>query len=125
MPESLRVIIDIVMLTVMSIGILSWVAITIYAVKTVRRARPGVAIWGRPTRWNPFNLLLLPGLLTDDGRSCRKKCFLAIAIFFGAVGAGAVMGSIVHAIYGQEWKLGVTQISDVGRTFVNPVGSSG
>ena len=94
MSEDLRVIVDVGMLTIVSIGILSWVAITIYALKTVRRARPGVAIWGRATLWNPFNLLLLPELLTDDGRSCRRKCFLAVAIFIGSIGVGFVMGSI-------------------------------
>ena len=94
MSEGFRIIINVGMLTMASTGILSWIAIIIYMLKTVRRARPGVAIWGRATLWNPFNLLLLPGLLTDDGRSCRRKCFLEIAIFIGSIAIGSVMGSI-------------------------------
>ena len=94
MPEGLGVVVDIGMFTVVGAAFISWVAISVYAIKTVRRALPGVAIWGRTTLWNPFNLLLMPGLLTEDGRSCRRKCFLATAIFFGSVAAMAAMSLI-------------------------------
>ena len=74
------------------VGVLSWGAIVVYAFKTVRCARPGISIWGRATLWNPFNLLVLPHLLTQDGRLHRKKCFLALVVFVGSVGLGAIIG---------------------------------
>ena len=94
MSECLRVMLEIIGYTILGIAALSWVATIVYAIKTVRRTQPGVATWSRTTMWNPFNLLLMPGNLTDDGRSCRKKCFLSIAVFLGSVGAMFVVSSI-------------------------------
>jgi len=89
-----------------SIGVVSWFAMLIYSIKTVRRAQPGVNIWGnlgaRGIRWNPFNLLLRPHLLTDAGRACRKKCFIATAIFFGSIGTAFVLISMVYVIFGLD-----------------------
>ncbi len=96
--ESLRVINDVGVYMILSVTFLSWLATIIYAIKMIRRARAGVAIWGRATLWNPFNLLLMPGLLTNAGRSYRRKCFLAVAVFVGTIGAAFALGSITGSV---------------------------
>lgn len=68
------------------LGVAAWFAILIYGVKTVRRTRPGVKMWGRDTLWNPANVLLRPHLLTGEGRAYRRKCLLAVGGFVGCVG---------------------------------------
>lgn len=91
--EGLPVIIQFVLLTGSAIGLVSWLAAIIYAIKMVRRAQPGVGIWGRATLYNPYNLLLLPELLTDEGRVCRRKCFIAVLIFVSSIGLMFIISS--------------------------------
>lgn len=77
-----------------SIGLASWFAILIYGIKAVRRARPGVSIWGRETLWNPANILLRPALLTDDGRTYRHRCFISVIVFVISVGLPLFISSL-------------------------------
>jgi len=75
-------------------GIVAWFAILIYGFKAVRRARPGVQLWGRETLWNPWNVLLRPSLLTEEGRAYRRKCFLAVGVFTACVGVPLLLAAL-------------------------------
>jgi hypothetical protein len=59
----------------------SWVAGVFYGIKAVRHARPDISIWGRKTLWNPANVLVIPGLLTNEGKKYRRRCFIAVIVF--------------------------------------------
>jgi hypothetical protein len=76
------------------IAVLAWFAALIYGFKAVRRARPGVKLWGRDTMWNPANVLLGSSLLTEEGLRYRRKCFVAIVIFIACVGVPLVVAAI-------------------------------
>ncbi len=80
------------------VGLASWFAVLIYGFKAIRRARPGVGIWGRETLWNPANLLLRPKLLTEKGCAYRRKCFLAVAIFFVSTGLPVIIAAIIDMV---------------------------
>ena len=78
-------------------GVLAWFAIIVYGFKALRRARPGVKLWGRDTMWNPANALLNSNLLTEEGLRYRRKCFLSAAVFIACV----VIPLLVAAVTGQ------------------------
>lgn len=94
MAEVLTIIFKIGMAVSIAVGLLAWFAMLLFALRMVHQARPGVGVWTSRTRWNPFNLLWMPSLLTDDGRSSRRKCLRAVTIFFASVGLGLIFGLI-------------------------------
>ncbi len=53
----------------------------VFGFKAICNARPGINLWGRETMWNPCNVLLFPGMLTDQGKHHRRRCLLAILWF--------------------------------------------
>ena len=62
-----------------------WFATIFYGIRTTRHARPGISVWGRKTTlWNRFNVLWIPGLLTDKGKKYRLRCYLAIGGMIGS-----------------------------------------
>lgn len=73
---------------------LAWFAIIIYGFKAIRRVRPGVEPWGRGTLWNPVNVLLSPGLLTEEGLRYRHKCLVSIGVFIACVGIPLLIAAI-------------------------------
>ena len=87
-----------IMVIFFCVGVASWFAAIIYGFKAIRRARPGVGIWGRETLWNPANLLLRPKLLTEKGRAYRRKCFQAVAIFFMSTSLPVIIAAIVDMV---------------------------
>ena len=78
-------------------GVLAWFAIIVYGFKALRRARPGVKLWGRDTMWNPANALLNSNLLTEEGLRYRRKCLLSVAVFIACV----VIPLLLAAVTGQ------------------------
>jgi hypothetical protein len=66
----------------------------VFGFEAVRNARPGVNLWGRETMWNPGNVLVFPGMLTDEGRRYRRKCFLAVLWFIVPIGATMVLAAV-------------------------------
>ncbi len=80
------------------VGMASWLAAIIYGFKAIRRARPGVGIWGRETLWNPANLLLRPKLLTEKGCAYRRMCFVAVAFFFVSTGLPVIIAAIIDRV---------------------------
>ncbi len=79
-------------------AVIAWFSVIVFAVKAARRAKPGVKLWGWGTLWNPANALLKPQLLTPEGLVYRRKCFIAIAVFFGCVGVPLVVAAIAGAL---------------------------
>lgn len=79
-------------------AVIAWFAAIVFAVKAVRRARPGVRLWGRETLWNPANALLNPQLLTPEGLACRRKCFIAIGVFVACVGIPLLVAAITGTL---------------------------
>lgn len=75
-------------------GVVAWFCALVFAVKAVRRTQTGVRLWGRETLWNPANALLNPQLLTPEGLSYRKKCFVAIGVFICCVGVPLLIAAI-------------------------------
>ena len=78
----------------MVIAPVAWVCILVFGVKAVRNARPGVNLWGRETMWNPGNVLIFPGMLTDEGRRHRRKCFLAVLWFVVPIAATMLLAAV-------------------------------
>jgi hypothetical protein len=69
-------------------------ASVVYGIKAIRRARPGVKLWGHDTLWNPANVLLSSNLLTADGLRYRRKCFMSVGIFVACVGGTLLVAAI-------------------------------
>ncbi|MBE1162883.1 hypothetical protein [Dyella acidiphila] len=76
------------------VGVVAWFFAVFFAVKAVRRTKAGIRLWGRGTLWNPANILFDPQSLTSDGLAYRRKCFIAIAVFFGCIGVLLLMAVI-------------------------------
>lgn len=66
-------------------ALVAWFAGIVYGIKAIRRARPGVKLWGRDTLWNPANVLFSSNLLTVEGLRYRRKCFMSAGIFVACV----------------------------------------
>ena len=81
MDDPLAILLALVALPTMVIAPVAWVCILVFGFKAVRSARPGINPWGRETMWNPGNVLIFPGMLTDEGRRYRRKCFVALLWF--------------------------------------------
>jgi hypothetical protein len=81
MSETLAILED----SFIYIGLVAWCATLFYGIKAIRRTRPGTSIWGRKTLWNPANALVFPGLLTDEGKKYRLRCFIAVGVFVGSI----------------------------------------
>ncbi|MDR3446351.1 MULTISPECIES: hypothetical protein [unclassified Dyella] len=75
-------------------AVVVWFSAVVFAVKAARRTQAGVRLWGRETLWNPANALLNPQLLTPEGLSYRRKCFVAIGVFIGCVGVPLLVAAI-------------------------------
>lgn len=65
----------------MVVAPVSWVLAVYYGYKAITNARPGVRLWGPETFWNPANVILRTDLLTEEGRSYRRKLGIAVACF--------------------------------------------
>jgi len=72
----------------------AFLACVVYGVKAVRRARPGISLWGRETLWSPANVLLSSNMLTDEGLRYRRKCFKSLGIFIACVGGTLLVAAI-------------------------------
>mgnify|MGYP000506396042 CR=1 FL=1 len=65
------------------LGPLLLIRFAYYFVQLLRRGcKKGVGIFSVKTLFNPFNLLLFPSLLNDDGLSYRRRCLVALILFF-------------------------------------------
>lgn len=78
---------------------IAWFSAVVFAVKAVRRAQPGVRLWGREMLWNPANALLNPQLLTPEGLSYRRKCFIAIGVFVACAVVPLLMAAITGTLH--------------------------
>jgi len=79
-------------------AVIAWFSAIVFAVKAVRRAQPGVRLWGQETLWNPANTLLNPQLLTPEGLAYRRKCFIAIGVFVACVGVPLLVAAITGTL---------------------------
>jgi hypothetical protein len=68
------------------VALIAWVAVVVYGIKAIRRARPGISLLGRGTLWNPANVLLSSNMLTAEGMRYRRKCFASACVFVACVG---------------------------------------
>jgi len=75
-------------------ALIAWFAGIVYGIKAIRRARPGVKLWGRDTLWNPANVLLTSNMLTEEGMRYRRKCFMSVGIFVACVGGTLLVAAI-------------------------------
>ena len=81
------------LVAVLLTALIAWLACVVYAIKAIRRARPGVNLWGRDTLWNPANVLLNSTMLTDEGLRYRRKSLKSLAIFIVCVGSILLLGA--------------------------------
>lgn len=77
---------------------IAWFSAIVFAVKAVRRAQPGIKLWGRETLWNPANALLNPQLLTAEGLAYRRKCLIATGVFVACVVVPLLVAAITGAL---------------------------
>ena len=73
---------------------IAWVAVVVYGIKAIRRARPGVNLWSRDTLWNTANVLLSANMLTAEGLRYRRKCLMAACIFVACTGGTLLVAAI-------------------------------
>ncbi|MEH6626056.1 MAG: hypothetical protein V7739_06425 [Motiliproteus sp.] len=70
--------------------LLSWIVIPLLALRVLyflvmmirHGRRQGVGMFSIKFLFNPINLLLFPSLLTDQGRSHRRRCLIAAFLYF-------------------------------------------
>ena len=72
------------------IAVSAWFAVVIYGYKAIIRARPGVSLWSE----GPGNVLLRSELLTPQGLEYRRKCLIAIGVFFVAIAVPPLLAAI-------------------------------
>lgn len=75
-------------------ALITFLSCVVYAAKAIRRARPGINLWGRDTLWNPANVLPGSNMLTDGGQRYRHKCFKSLGIFVACVGGTLLVAAI-------------------------------
>jgi len=92
--DPLTILLAIVALPTMVIAPVAWVCMLVFGFKAVRNARPDVNLWGRETMWNPGNVLIFRGMLTDEGKRYRRKCFLAVLWFVVPIGTAMLLATI-------------------------------
>lgn len=80
------------------IMLVAWVRIIKYSLKAIHATKPDVNAWGVETLFNPFNLLLRPSLLTDEGRKYRRvvgknilSFLMPLALVFLLASAGGLL----------------------------------
>ena len=81
MSDAASTLLLLVAIPSMLVALIAWPCIIFFSIQAARNAKTGVNVWGRKTRWNPFNVLLFPNLLTEQGLQYRRRCFQAIACF--------------------------------------------
>ena len=75
-------------------GFVCWGVAVYNMFRTVALRKPGVSKW-HGTWFNPFNLLLQPGKLTDAGLVARKRCFFGLLRFLACWVLAVLVGSAV------------------------------
>ena len=63
------------------VALVAWPCIIYFGVQAARHVNAEVKVWGSETLWNPLNVLIFPGLLSDAGLAYRRRCFQAAACF--------------------------------------------
>ena len=71
-------------------GLVSWLGAVIYSFMAIRHQRKEIQIGLHPfaislLRWNPFNLLFYPDLLTSQGLNARHKAAFCLIVFLSSV----------------------------------------
>lgn len=67
-----------------------------YLIQLVWKGRKkGVGAFSLQTLFNPFNLLLFPSLLNDQGRSYRRRCLIALILFFSLTALAMYLASLM------------------------------
>ncbi|MDE2157185.1 MAG: hypothetical protein KGJ32_15070 [Xanthomonadaceae bacterium] len=75
-------------------ALIALLACVFFAIKAIRRACPGVNLWGRDTLWNPANVLLRSTMLTDEGLRYRRKSLKSLGIFIACAGGMLLLAAI-------------------------------
>ena len=78
----------------MVIAPVAWVCMLVFGFEAVRNVRPDVNLWGRETMWNPGNVLIFPGMLTDAGARYRRKRIVAVLWFVVPIGTTMLLAAI-------------------------------
>jgi len=76
----------------------AWVHIVLSALPMIRGIRPGVAMWSWRTGFNPFNVLFLPSLLTEEGLRHRRDVGVYTLKFALPIGATLVIGHFLGLV---------------------------
>lgn len=63
------------------VALVAWVRIIKNSLMTIRCVKAGVKLWGMETMFNPFNVLLRPSLLTDEGLKYRREVGKNVLLF--------------------------------------------
>jgi len=59
--------------------------------------KEGVKAFSINTLFNPLNLLLFPSLLNDEGRSYRRRCLVALILFFSLLLLALYLAKLIPA----------------------------
>jgi hypothetical protein len=78
------------------LGVLSWLAIVIYALRIPFNAKPG-SLHGW-LKFNPLNVAFFSGKLTPKGVVMRKRLLISAGCFFVCLAVGALSGVIAKAL---------------------------
>ena len=75
-----------------AIGATAWVVAMIVLITIPTHRKPGVPVFTRDLRWNPFNIVFRPDHLTPEGLWYRRLLGMAIVCFVVSLVAGLVFG---------------------------------
>ena len=71
-----------------------WIASAYFMIRMAMSVRSDVEL-PRSIRWNRFNVLLAPSLLTDIGRMYRRRHLQSLAAFILIILIGIVFGTAI------------------------------
>ncbi len=78
------------------LGVLSWLATMIYAIRIPFNAKPGsLRGW---LKVNPLNVVFDSDKLTPKGLVMRKRLLISVTCFFACLALGALSGLIAKAL---------------------------
>jgi len=79
-------------------GIVTWLAMVIYMIKTVKNKKSSIKLWSKQTLYNPFNIIWCSDKLSAAGIEMRRKFIKSAILFFACILIGMFCGVIAKLL---------------------------
>lgn len=80
------------------IGLVAWATLVIYSFKIRGQVKPGASRVAHALRYNRFNVIFRPELLTDEGLRYRRILGRAPVALVTAVSVGLLVGLVMRQL---------------------------